>query len=381
MPKIAEIFRRYAPAYLDAYAERIPHEHRKVIDAMLKCRTSEAGVAVYGCEHCPDRRIVCLGCGNRHCPNCQQDKSRQWLERSMKKVLPGPHFMVTFTVPEEIRRFFRSNQRIAYDALFAASSEALKGALANEKHCGSDHAGFFGVLHTWTRQLEYHPHIHYVVPGGGLDRDSGLWQATNPGFLVPARTLSKLVKAKFKERMKDAGQLLGIPPRVWRRDWVVDVQAVGHNIEGVVKYLAPYVFRVAISDSRIVSDDNGLITFSYCPSGSKATKLLTLRAFEFIRRFLQHVLPTGFMKIRYYGFMSPAARIPREEIATMIQLADSDSPVLVPNLPKPPPAPELKPMLCPCCGQTQRLLQIWKNDRLVHRAPPAINIETIRKIE
>jgi hypothetical protein len=358
----------------------MPANHRQTLQAMLACRTGDAGIAVYGCDDCPDRRVVPLGCGNRHCPNCQHDKSQQWLHRAMNKVLPGPHFMVTFTVPEELRRFFRSNQRLCYGALFNASSGALKGALANAKHCGAEHAGFFGVLHTWSRQMEYHPHLHYVVPGGGLDPDTGLWQPTAPNFLVPARTLSKLAKAKFKDAMRQAGALDQIPDRVWRRDWVVDVQAVGNNVEGVVKYLAPYVFRVAVSDSRIVADDNGLITVSYQPSGSKETRHLNLRAFEFLRRFLLHVLPKGFMKIRYYGFMSSACRIPRDEIAAMIALADSDSPVLAPKLPESPPANTREPMTCPCCGKEQRLLSVWINDRCVFKTRP-LNQPLKEKVE
>ena len=381
MPKVIDLVREYGPAYLEQYGERMPGNHRKVIRAMLTCRTGDAGFAVYGCDDCSDRRMIFLGCGNRHCPNCQQDKTRQWLDRAMNKVLPGQHFMVTFTVPEELRRFFRSNQKLSYDTLFDASADALKGALANGKHCGAQHAGFFGVLHTWSRQLEYHPHVHYVVPGGGLDPVTGLWKPTAEGFLVPARTLSILVKAKFKDAMRDAGVLKQIPAKVWKRAWVVDVQAVGGNVEGVVKYLAPYVFRVAISDSRIVKNQNGLVTISYQPSGSKETKYLTMRGFEFVRRFLQHVLPKGFMKIRYYGFMSSACTIPRDEIAAMIALADSDSPVLVPELPEAPPPKPAKPLLCPCCGKQQRLLSVWINDRCVYKAPRPSKPPLKEKIE
>ena len=317
MYKIADIFRHYAPAYIQQFDNTIPAEHRKVIHAIINCRTSESGVAVFGCRDCPEKKIVYLGCGNRNCPNCQQDKSKQWLNRAINNVLPGPHFMITFTVPSELRRFFRGNQKETYSALFRASSNALKDAMANSKYCGADLPGFFGVLHTWTRQLEYHPHIHYVVPGGGLDRETGMWKNSQADYCVPQRVLSALVKAKFRDLMMQAGLLNRIPKHVWRRDWLVDAQAVGNNTEGVLKYLAPYVFRVAISDSRIVSVHNDLVTFKYTPSGTKRTKLITLHAMEFIRRFLQHTLPTGFMKIRYYGFMSPGCPISNTEVAAM----------------------------------------------------------------
>ncbi len=163
MLKIADIFRHYSPAYIEQFGSSIPTEHRKVIEAIVNCRTPDAGVAVFGCNNCPNKKLVYLGCGNRHCPNCQQDKSQKWLNRAMNNVLPGPHFMISFTVPSELRRIFRSNQKIMCSALFSASSDALKGAMANPKYCGADLSGFFGILHTWTRQLEYHPHIHSAV--------------------------------------------------------------------------------------------------------------------------------------------------------------------------------------------------------------------------
>ena len=368
MHKIADIFGHYAPAYIEKFGHRIPAEHRKVIDAIINCRTPDSGVAVFGCDSCPDKRIVYLSCGNRHCPNCQQDKSQQWLNRSMNNVLPGPHFMITFTVPKELRRFFRSNQKATYSALFKASSDALKDAIANPKYCGADLSGFFGVLHTWTRQLEYHPHIHFVVPGGGLCRKTGLWLRSNDVYCVPERVLSQLVKAKFRDLMKRAGLLSEIPQYVWRRSWVVDAQAVGNNTEGVLKYLAPYVFRVAICDSRLVSVKNDQVTFKYTPSGTKRTELVTVSTVEFIRRFLQHVLPTGFMKIRYYGFMSPGCPVSRAEVAAMAQLANSESPVF--TLPDPPPPLTPRPPVsCPCCGKPMQLRNIWKSDRLVYIAP------------
>ncbi len=282
MHKIVDIFRHYAPAYIEQFGSHMPTEHRKVIHAIVNCRTPDSGVAVFGGKNCPDKQLVFLGCGNRHCPNCQQDKSQKWLQRAMNNVLPGSHFMITFTVPAELRRIFRSQQETTYRALFNASSDAIKGAIANPKYCGADLPGFFGVLHTWTRQLEYHPHIHYVVPAGGLQRNTRLWVNTNDEYCVPERVLSTLVKSKFRDLMKDAGLLKFIPKHVWKRDWGVDVQAVGNNTEGILKYLAPYVFRVAISDSRIVSVNNDEVTFKYTPSGTRETKLVSLHAFEFI---------------------------------------------------------------------------------------------------
>lgn len=378
MHKIADIFRQFAPAYIQQFDDSLPAEHRKVIRAMINCRTPEAGIAVFGCQHCQQKKLVFLGCGNRHCPNCQQEKSQQWLNRVRNNVLPSPHFMISFTVPAELRRIFKSNQKICYGALFKASSEALKDAISNPKYCGANLPGFFGVLHTWTRQLEFHPHIHYVVPAGGLDRNTGLWKNSQADYCVPERVLSALVKAKFRDLMKQANLFAQIPKRAWRRDWGVDVQAVGNNTEGVLKYLAPYVFRVAISDSRIVSVQNDQVTFKYTPSGTNRTELLSLHAFEFMRRFLQHVLPTGFMKVRYYGFMSPGCPISITEVAAMVQLANCQSPVLTLTDPK-PSEPSRGPLPCPACGKHMLLMEIWKRDRRVY--PPSNQIRLQCKIE
>ena len=192
-----------------------------------------------------------------------------------------------------------------------------------------------------------------------------LWMPTRDNHCVPKRVLSVLFKAKFRDLMKQAGFTNRIPKKAWKCNWVVDAQAVGDNTEGVLKYLAPYVFRVAISDSRIVSLQNDQVTFRYTPSGTRETKLITLDAMEFIRRFLQHVLPTGLMKIRYYGFMSSGCPVSLSELAAMVQLANTESPVIKP--PEPPaPLPPMPPFSCSCCGKPMQLREIWKNGRLIY---------------
>lgn len=209
--------------------------------------------------------------------------------------------MVTFTVPEQLRRFMRGHQSITYSAFFTASSSALKTLSADEEFVGGGCLGFFGVLHTWGRQLEYHPHIHYIIPGGCFDKSSGYWHSSRVDFYVPVRALSKIFKAKFRDQMKKAGLFEQINPAVWKLDWNVNCQAVGSS-EGSLKYLAPYVFKVAITDSRIVKVENRQVIFRYKKQKSSRWRTMPLEVMEFIRRYLQHVLPTGFMKIRYYGF-------------------------------------------------------------------------------
>jgi hypothetical protein len=253
----------------------------------------------------------------RHCPSCQKDKAQAWLEKQTERLLPCPYFLITFTVPAELRAFMRSHPRAAYTALFEASSEALKALAADPRHIGTQRPGFFGVLHTWGRDLTYHPHVHYVVPGGGLSDDGESWLPSGAQFFLPVRPLSVLYRAKFRACLQRAGLLNQIDPDVWKQPWVVHSQAVGDG-RASLKDLAPYVFRVAISDRRIISCENGRVTFLYRKSGTSHWRKMTLEALEFIRRFLQHVLPTGFQKVRHYGFLSPNTREPFESVQWLV---------------------------------------------------------------
>jgi hypothetical protein len=256
------------------------------MDAILKCRTQEAGIALYECEDCGHSHTMYRSCGNRHCPTCQHHKTREWLESQINRQLPGHHFMLTFTVPESLRRFIRSHQRLAYAALFKASAGAIKKLAADDKHIGGDLPGFFGVLHTWGRTLEYHPHIHYIAPGGALSSKDGAWHPSRADFYLPVRALSKIFRAKFRDEMKAAGLEGEIPVEVWETEWNVNCQAVGASAASL-KYLAPYVFKVAIANSRIVKVENRTVTFRYQKPKSSRWRTMALDALEFIRRFLQ----------------------------------------------------------------------------------------------
>jgi hypothetical protein len=252
MTTINEIFRTFGPEYLERYAKIMPKIHRKVIAAISGCHTEVCGLAIYQCEKCGEFHRVYRSCGNRHCPTCQHHKTRQWLEKQIKRQLPGHHFLLTFTVPEKLRRFIRKNQRIAYSALFKASSEAIKKLALDEKYIGGDLPGFLGVLHTWGRTLEYHPHIHYIVPGGALSTPDGLWHPSRIDFYLPVRALSMIFKAKFRDAMKETDLFDEIPSEIWQLDWNVNSQAVGGS-ETSLKYLAPYVFKVAISGRPLMT--------------------------------------------------------------------------------------------------------------------------------
>ena len=347
MPTVAEVVRRYGGAYLERFGATMPAAHKKVLAAMAACRTGELGLVLYRCECCGQMQAMGRSCGDRHCPACQRDKAEAWLEKQTDRLLPCPYFLVTFTLPASLRDVARSHQRVVYAALFEASSEALRTLAADPKFVGTDRLGFFGVLHTWGRTLEYHPHVHYVVPGGGLSADGSRWLPSRADFLVPAKALSIVFHAKFRDILRREGLLNLVAPAVWSRDWVVHSQAAGDG-RASLRYLAPYVFRVAIGDRRIVSCDDGKATFAYRRVGSNRPRRMTLDAIEFLRRFLQHVLPAGFPKVRHYGFLSPSSATSIEAVRWLITLHNGA--VLTPVAKQTEePATHLSPR-CPACG-------------------------------
>ena len=344
MTSIREIFSTFGPEYLQRYGAAMPRTHRKVVDAIIACRTEACGIAYYQCDGCAEPSQFFRSCGNRHCPTCQHSKSQQWLQTQINRQLPGHHFLITFTLPEQLRRFVRQNQRAGYSALSKASSDAIKKLALDQKHIGGDLPGFFGVLHTWGRTLQYHPHIHYVVSGGAIRSCDGSWHPSRMDFFLPIQALSTIFRAKFRDLMKQAKLLDRIPPGVWQIAWNVNCQAVATS-EATLKYLAPYVFKVAISNSRIVGLQDRTVLIRYRKPHSERSRVLRLDVMEFIRRFLQHVLPTGFMKIRYYGFMNPNCAVSLERIRGLIELSYGFALDM--------PVPEIEPprrSTCPTCG-------------------------------
>ena len=316
MGAITDIFRTFGPEYINTYPN-MPAQHRKVIGAIINCRSGEYGAAFYSCESCGQHHQVDRSCGNRHCPQCQYHKTRQWLEKQLKKSLPVKHSMLTFTVPALVIPFCRANQQAAYGALFKASSQAIKAIVKDPRFVGTVLPGFTGVLHTWGRMMPYHPHIHYIVPAGGLSNDRKKWIQARNSFYLPVKALSKIYKAKFKTEMKKLGLIDQIESGVWVIDWIVNCQAVG-NPEASLKYLAPYVFRVAISDNRILAVKDRKVTFCYRKTGSRRLRKTSLDVMGFISRFLQHVLPAGFMKVRHYGFMNANCAVSIHDLRNIV---------------------------------------------------------------
>jgi hypothetical protein len=358
MTTISDIVGAFAKEYLERFPN-LPLSHQKTLSAIQNCRSGHYGHSLYQCPSCDKQHRVNHSCGNRHCPQCQHHKTQQWLHKQLQKQLPGPYFLITFTVPETLRPFIRSHQHIAYQALFKASATALKRLAKDERFIGTAFPGFTGILHTWGRQLQYHPHIHYLVPGGGLSTDRAEWLPSRANFFVPVKALSPIYRALFKQEMQHAGHLKYLDPQVWAIPWNVHSQA-NPNGQTSFKYLAPYVFKVAISNSRIVSLTGRTVTFTYRKPGSARPRTTNLDAIEFIRRFLQHVLPEGFMKVRHFGFMNASCAIPTDAMRLMI-LKRHDIAFKPPDIEAPSPVVAS----CPACGQPMRVvMRLW----ITHRA-------------
>jgi len=352
---LAEVFRRYGPTYLQKFGNTVPIAHRNVMHAIEHCRSGSFGHAVYRCDACGTTHYVGRSCGNRHCPTCQQHKVQSWLGRELDQLLPCEYFLVTFTMRPELRRVVRSKPAVAYTILFQAATAALAELAADPRHMGAARLGFLAVLHTWGRTLEYHPHIHVVVPAGGLSADGTRWCPCRPGFFLPVRALSVLFRAKVRDLMKQAGLGNTMDRTIWQSPWVVHVQPVGDG-RHALEYLSRYVFRVAISNARIISCDDGRVQFRYKKSGRRNWSTMSLEAHEFIRRFLQHVVPSGFQRVRHYGFLSPASKHSIAEVRRRVEDFTFQSTLTATALAVAPALP--RPVTCPTCGGMLHLVAI-----------------------
>lgn len=357
MPTVADIVRRSGTSYLESAGPAVPHAHRKVMAAIGACRTGELGTAVFACSDCGHRHHIGRSCGNRHCPTCQQDKGSAWLHRHQRKLIPCPYFFLTFTLPAELRPLARRQQRIVYGALFQASSDAIRTLAADPKYIGTPSPGFLGVLHTWGRNLSYHPHVHYLAAGGGPSPDGARWLPSRADFFLPVKALSVLFRAKLRAALQQAGLLDTVDPSVWRKDWVVHCKPVGDG-RAALKYLTPYIFRVAITDRRIRAADDEAVTFTWRKSGSRRDRTLSLSPHEFLRRLLQHVLPDGFQKVRSFGFLCANARTSVDHVRWLATLHAGESFTLERDA-----APHRSLLRCADCGGAIRVVCIARARR------------------
>jgi hypothetical protein len=322
MVELADIFRRHGPEYRAKFKDRLLPSHLAAMRAIEDCRTEALGGHVYQCPACGDLEYSYHSCKNRHCPKCQNDAATQWLEKQRELLLPVPYFLVTFTLPAELRPVARSHQALIYNLLFQTSAAALKALTLDPKYLGGQ-IGMVGVLHTWTREMAYHPHVHYLVPGGALSPDGSTWLTPRSAeWLVPVHALSKLFRGKFKAALSTAGLLVPVPPQVWKKGWVTHCKPAGTGSE-VLAYFAPYLRRIAITNNRLETLVDGHVTFRVKESRNHQWQHRTLPAEEFIRRFLQHVLPKGFIKVRYSGVLSPSRRPALAQIRTLLEARPS----------------------------------------------------------
>jgi putative transposase/transposase-like zinc-binding protein len=389
--EVADIFRGHGPAWRQANAGRVSLGQLKVMSAIESCRTAALGGHVARCEKCSHTQIAYNSCRNRHCPKCQGAAAKQWLAEREAELLPVPYYHVVFTLPAPIGAIAYQNKAVIYDILFKASAEALTTIAADPKHLGA-RIGVTSVLHTWGSAMTHHPHVHMIVPGGGIALDGSRWVSCRPGFFLAVRVLSRLFRRLFLTmllaahkagRLQFFGEhiaLTGIqafvaylaPPR--KAEWVVYAKRPFGGPQAVLAYLSRYTHRVAIANSRLIAFDSNGVTFKwkdYRAEGRERAKVMTLATGEFIRRFLIHVLPGGFHRIRHYGLFASSKRA--ENIAQARQLlavpkpqsenaaADADR-----NEPQTPAHP------CPCCGGRMIIIETFERGCSPRSRPTAV---------
>ena len=382
--EVADIFRSHGPAWRAQQAGHLSLSQLKVMSAIEQCRTAALGGHALRCNVCDHEEISYNSCRNRHCPKCQARAAQRWLEARQADLLPVEYYHVVFTLPEPISTIAYTNKAAIYRLLFDVAAETLLTIAADPKHLGAQ-IGSTLVLHTWGSALTHHPHVHGIVPGGGLSPDGERWVACRRGFFLPVRVLSRLFRRRFLEELEKlhrAGQLqffgehehLADAGRFGRWlsplrscEWVVYAKRPFAGPEAVLAYLSRYTHRVAISNRRLLAmDDNG-VSFrwkDYRAKGRTRHKTMTLAADEFMRRFLLHVLPTGFHRIRHYGLLANAGR--RENLAKVRALLNASQPMLADDESAVLPTPTF---VCHCCGATMRVVEVVMRRQPI-RAPP-----------
>jgi Putative transposase/Transposase zinc-binding domain len=386
--EVADIFRAAGPAYRAAHAGHLSLHQLKIMSAIEHCRTAALGGHVKACTDCGHWRIAYNSCRNRHCPRCQGVAARTWLEAREADLLPVGYFHVVFTLPAEVAAIAFHNKALVYDLLFKTAADTMLTIAADPRHLGA-RIGITAVLHTWGSALTHHPHIHMIVPGGGISRDGTGWISARPAFLLPVRVLGALFRRLFLTRLRalhDAGKLtffgtmsqlaerrafLRHLSPVRKKRWVVYAKPPFAGPEAVLAYLARYTHRVAISNSRLLRFDEAGVTFrykDYRKAGPGRQQVMTLAADEFIRRFLLHALPRGFHRIRHYGLLASARR--KYHLERARRLLDVAPPPTEEATDEPQPQPT-----CPCCGGTMIIIEVFER-RYQPRAPPQLAVSS-----
>jgi hypothetical protein len=375
--EVADVIRGHGVDFLDAYGDSLSAEQRRALIDLARCRTAALGGHVEECERCGHRQISYNSCRNRHCPKCQANAAALWVEARAAELLPVPYYHVVFTLPAALAPIALQNPRVVYDLLFRTAAETLLRIAADPDHLGAE-IGFLAVLHTWGQSLQHHPHLHCVVPGGGLARDGPRWVPCPDGFFLPVKVLGRVFRGKFLAGLRAAfdrgtlafhGKLAALSgadefgrrlTACTRVDWVVYAKPPFGGPEQVLKYLARYTHRVAISNRRLLGLEGGRVRFRYKDNARGGERrAMELTATEFLRRFLQHVLPTGFVRIRSYGFLANRCR--REKLALCRELlgaaaTSEGEPPCRGDGPAEGITPARRLTLCPACGEGRMIV-------------------------
>jgi hypothetical protein len=383
--EVADIFRSHGPAWRQTHAGHVSLQQLKVMSAIERCRTAALGGHVARCEDCAYTSIAYNSCRNRHCPKCQGAAAKQWLADREAELLPVPYYHVVFTLPARIADIAYHNRAVVYDLLFKVSAETMMTIAADPKHLGA-RIGITSVLHTWGSAMTHHPHVHMIVPGGGISPDSQRWVSCRPGFFLPVRVLSRLFRRLFLERLAalhqggrlsffgddiylaDAQSFTAFLAPLRKAEWVVYAKRPFGGPEAVLAYLSRYTHRVAIANSRLIGCGERGVTFKwkdYRIEGRDRYKQMTLATDEFIRRFLIHVLPKGLHRIRHYGLFakgSCAANVAR--VRELLAVTNSHSE------PASAAADSSKPT-CPCCGGRMIIIEVFERGATPRHQPTA----------
>lgn len=355
----------------------MPGRHRQVLRKTLACRTPAMGGQLFQCPDCPGFHYQYHSCNDRHCPQCGQTDADAWLQRQRARLLfPVPYFLLTFTIPEELRMFIRAQLQTGLDLLFAASAQALQDLAANPKRLGAQ-LGMLGVLHTWSRTLIFHPHIHYLIPGGGLSTDGRRWVPARNKFLLHHKPLGDRFRNIFKERLqkKHPDLFKQVPAKVWKLHWNVGCQDAGSG-ENALRYLSRYVFKTATGNRTVTLLPEGKVRWPYRDSQTGKDTAVTLDPMDWMSRFLQHILPPYFARVRTFGWLHPAAKVRGNRVRALLRAApllnaaekaawqpthppELDGPDDEPADPQ-PATPNPQPVLCPHCRKVMRLVGRWR---------------------
>lgn len=372
--EVADVFRGEAESFLQRSGQYLSHAQKRAFAAISTCRTAALGGHVVACDQCDHQRIAYNSCRNRHCPKCQALARAQWLEQREAELLPIPYFHLVFTLPREVAALALQNKRLLYGMLFEAASQTIAEVAANPRHLGAHDVGILAVLHTWGQNLMHHPHLHCVVSGGGLAADGHRWIASKSYYFLPVRVLSRVFRRNYCRLLSQAydrgqlvfhGQLAPLADEhafqklldaAISREWVVYAKRPFQEPGCVLKYLARYTHRVAIANSRLARYHAGRVTFRYKDYADHGRmRLMTLSGSEFIRRFLMHVLPKGFMRIRYFGYLANRQR--QQKLAHCRRLLgetappDSGEVLSEPTAAQATNDDQAAPVVCPACQQ------------------------------